>query len=88
MVKRLVSKSIPIVHHVTIPYSESLLESSSEGTVVTKVPGLVAFSTFLLFLGIILYFPAHFDPFGVLLPMYVSIFPEMGDYLPCHQCRQ
>ena len=47
-----------------------------------KVPGLVALSAFLLFLGMILYFPAHFDSFGILLPMCVSMFPETGDYLP------
>ena len=82
MVKRLVIKSIPIVHHVTIPCSESLLVSSSEGTVVTKVLSLVALSTFLLFLGVILYLPACLDPFGVLLPMCVSMLLEMKDYLP------
>ena len=47
-----------------------------------KVPSLAALSTFLLFLGMILYLPAHFDSFGVLLPMHVSTFLEMGDYLP------
>ena len=82
MVKRLVSISIPIVHHVTIPCSESLLVSSSEGTVVTKVPSLAALSAFLLLLGVILYLPTCFDSFGILLPMHVSMLPEMRDYLP------
>ena len=82
MVKRLVSKSDPIVHHVTIPCSESLLVSSSEGTVVMKVPGLVALSTFFLFLGVIFYLSTCLDPFCVLLPMHVSMLLEMRDYLP------
>ena len=82
MVKRLVSISIPIVHHVTIPCSESLLVSSSEGTVVMKVPGLAALSTFLLLLGVILYLLTCFDPFGIFLPMHVSAPSEMRDYLP------
>ena len=82
MVKILVSKSVPTVHHVTIPCSESLLVSSSEGTVVTKVPSLMALSTFLLFLGVILYLPTHLDPFGILLPMHVSMLLETRDYLP------
>ena len=52
MVRKLVSKSVPIVHHITIPCSESLLVSSSEGTVVAEVPHLAALGTFLLFLGV------------------------------------
>ena len=82
MVKRLVSKSIPIVHHVTIPCSESLLVSSSEGTVVAKVPSLTALGTLLLFLWVVLDLPACFDPFCILLPMCVSMLFEMRDYLP------
>ena len=82
MVKRLVSISIPIVHHVTIPCSESLLVSSSEGTVAMKVPSLAALSAFLLLLGVILYLPTCFDSFGILLPVCVSALPEMRDYLP------
>ena len=82
MVKILVSKSIPIVHHVTIPCLESLLVSSSEGTVATKVSGLATLGTFLLPLGVILYLPTCFDSFGILLPMCVSMLPEMRDYVP------
>ena len=55
--------SMTIVHHVTIPCLESLLVSSSEGTVATKVPSLAALSTLLLFLRVILYLPACLDPF-------------------------
>ena len=82
MVRKLVSRSIPIVHHVTIPCSESLLVSSSEGTVVAKVPYLVALSTLLLFLRVVLDLPTGFDALGILLPMHVSVLPEMRDYLP------
>ena len=82
MVKRLVSKSVPIVHHVTIPCSESLLISSSEGTVVAKVPSFAALGTLLLFLGLVLYLPTYFVSFDVLLPMHVSVLFEMRDYLP------
>ena len=82
MVKRLVSISVPIVHHVTIPCSESLLVSSSEGTVAAKVPCLVALGTLLLFLRVVLDLPTGFDAFGILLPMHVSALPEMRDYLP------
>ena len=82
MVKILVSISIPIVHHVTIPCLESLLVSSSEGTVATKVPSLAALSAFLLLLGVILYLPTCFDPFCIFLPMCVSVFSEARDYLP------
>ena len=82
MVKRLVNISIPIVHHVTIPCSESLLVSSSERTVVTKVPNLAALGTFLLLLGVILYLPTCFDSFSIFLPMCVSALPEARDYLP------
>ena len=82
MVKGLVSISIPIVHHVTIPCSESLLVSSSEGTVTTKVPDLAALGTFLLLLGVILYLPTHFYSFGIFLPMHVSVLPKARDYLP------
>ena len=81
MVKILVSKSVPIVHHVTIPCSEPLLVSSSEGTVAIKVPSLAALSTFLLFLGVILYLPTCFYAFGILLPMHVSMLPKMRDYM-------
>ena len=74
--------SVPIVHHVTIPCLESLLVSSSEGTVAAKVPGLVALGTFLLLLGVILYLPAHFDSFCIFFPMHVSMLFETRDYLP------
>ena len=82
MVRILVSRSVPIVHHVTIPCLGSLLVSSSEGTVAMKVPGLVALYAFLLFQGVILYLPACFDAFGILLPMHVSMLLETRDYLP------
>ena len=82
MVKRLVSKSVPIVHHVTIPCSKSLLVSSSEGAVAAKVSSLVTLSTLLLFLGVVLYLPTCFDSFFILLPMHVSALFEMRDYLP------
>ena len=82
MVKILVSISVPIVHHVTIPCLESLLVSSSEGTVAMKVPGLAALSAFLLLLGVILYLPTCFDAFGIFLPMHVSVLSEARDYLP------
>ena len=82
MVKILVSISVPIVHHVTIPCSESLLVSSSEGTVVAKVPSLMALGTLLLFLGVVLDLPTGFDAFGILLPMCVSAFLKARDYLP------
>ena len=62
-----------MVHHVTIPCSESLLVSSSEGTVVAKVPSLVALGTLLLFLWVVLDLPTCFDPFCILLPMCVSV---------------
>ena len=82
MVKILVSISVPIVHHVTIPCSESLLVGSSEGTVVMKVPGLAGLSTFFLLLGVIFYLPTCFDSFGIFLPMCVSVLSEARDYLP------
>ena len=82
MVKRLVSKSVPIVHHVTIPCSQSLLVSRSEGEVVAKVSGLATLGTLLLFLGVVLYLPTCLDSFCVLLPMHVSTLFEMRDYLP------
>ena len=82
MVRKLVSRSIPIVHHVTIPCSESLLVSSSEGTVAVKVPCLAALSALLLFLRVVLDFPTGLDTFGILLPMHVSALPETRDYLP------
>ena len=71
-----------MVHHVIIPCSESLLVSSSEGTVAEKVPSLAAFGALLLFLGIILDLPTGFDPLGVLLPVCVSALSETRDYLP------
>ena len=67
MVIKLVSKSIPIVHHVTIPCLESLLVSSSEGTVVAKVPSLAALSTLLLFLGVV-----FLPPQPILFPLMSS----------------
>ena len=82
MVKRLVSKSIPIVHHVTIPCLESLLVSSSEGAVVVNVSGLATLGTLLLFLGVVLYLPTCLDSFCILLPMCVSTLFKMRDYLP------
>ena len=82
MVRKLVSKSLLIVLHVTIPCSESLLVSSSEGTVLAKVPHLAAFGALLLFLGVVLDLPTGFDALGILLPMRVSVLPEMRDYLP------
>ena len=82
MVRKLVSKSIPMVHHVTIPCSESLLVSSSEGAVVAKVPGLAALGTLLLFLGVAFYLPTCLDSFFILLPMHVSMLLEIRDYLP------
>ena len=74
--------TLPIVHHVTIPCLESLLVSSSKGTVVMKVPCLVALGTFLLLLGVILDLPTSFEAFGILLPVHVSALFEMRDYLP------
>ena len=82
MVSKLVSKSIPIVHHVTIPCSESLLVSSSEGTVAAKVSHLVALGALFLFLGVVLDLPTGFDALGILLPMCVSALFELRDYLP------
>ena len=82
MVRKLVSKSVPIVHHVTIPYLESWLVSSSEGTVAAKVPSLVALGTPLLFLGMVLDLPTGFDALGILLPVHVSVLFETRDYLP------
>ena len=82
MVKILVSKSVPIVHHVTIPCLESLLVSSSKGAVVAKVSSLATLGTLLLFLGVVLYLPTCLDSFCVLLPMCVSALFEMRDYLP------
>ena len=82
MVRNLVSKSVPIVHHVTIPCSESLLVSSSEGTVAVKVPCLAALGTLLLFLRVVLDLPAGFDALGILLPVHVSALFETRDYLP------
>ena len=82
MVKRLVSISVPIVHHVTIPCSESLLVSSSEGTVALKVPGFVAVGTLLLLLRVVLDLPTCLGSFDVLLPECVSLNLKMGDYLP------
>ena len=80
--KKISKQSVPIVHHVTIPCSESLLVSSSEGAVAAKVPHLAALGTFLLFLGVVLYLPTCFDALGILLPMCVSVFFEVRDYLP------
>ena len=82
MVKMLVSMSMPIVHHVTIPCLESLLVSSSEGTVAMKVPHLAALGAFFLLLGVILDLPTSFEAFGILLPVRVSALFEMRDYLP------
>ena len=72
----------PIVHHVTIPCSESLLVSSSEGAVVAKVSSLATLGTLPLFLGVVLYLPTCLDPFFILFPMCVSMLFEMRDYLP------
>ena len=82
MVRKLVSKSVPIVHHVTIPCSESLLVSSFEGTVAAKVPHFVALGTLLLFLGLVLDLPTGFDALGILFPVCVSALFETRDYLP------
>ena len=82
MVRKLVSNSIPMVHHVTIPCSESLLVSSSEGTVAVKVPCLAALGTLLLFLRVVLDLLTSFDALGVLFPVCVSVLFEMRDYLP------
>ena len=82
MVRKLVSKSVPIVHHVTIPCLESLLVSSSEGTVAVKVPCLAALGTLLLFLRVVLDLPTGFDALGILFPVHVSALFEMRDYLP------
>ena len=82
MVRKLVSKSIPIVHHVTIPCSESLLISSSEGTVAMKVSGLLELGTLLLLLRVVLYLPTYFVFFNVLFPVCVSALFEIRDYLP------
>ena len=82
MVKRLVSRSVPIVHHVTIPCSESLLVSSSEGTIVMKVPSFMALGTLLLLLRVVLDLPTCLGSFDVLLPVHVSMLFKMGDYLP------
>ena len=82
MVKILVSMSMPIVHHVTIPCLESLLVSSSEGTVATKVPCLATLGTFLLLLGVILDLPTGFNSLGIFFPVHVSALFEMRDYLP------
>ena len=82
MVRRLVSKSVPIVHHVTIPCLESLLVSSSEGTVAAKVPCLAALGALLLFLRVLLDLPTGFDALGILLPVHASVLIETRDYLP------
>ena len=82
MVKRLVSRSVPIVHHVTIPYLKSLLVSGSKGTVVMKVPCFVALSTLLLLLRVVLDLPTCLGYFNILLPVHVSMLLKMGDYLP------
>ena len=49
---------------------------------MAKVPCLAALGTLLLFLRVVLDLPTSFDAFGVLLPMRVSVLPEMRDYLP------
>ena len=82
MVRKLISRSVLIVHHVTILYSESLLVSSSKGTVAAKVPHPMALSTLVLFLRVVLDLPTGFDALGILLPMHVSALPETRDYLP------
>ena len=82
MVKRLVSKSVPIVHHVTIPCLETLLVSSSKGTVATKVPSFVALGTLLLLLRVVLDLPTCLGSFDILLPVCVSTLLKMKDYLP------
>ena len=70
-----------MVHHVTIPCSESLLVSSSEGTVVAKVPGMSALATLLLLLRVVLKLPTYLVSFDVLLPVCVSALLEIGNYL-------
>ena len=82
MVRKLVSKSIPIVHHVTIPCLESLLVSSSKGTVVAKVPSMSALATLFLLLRVVLNLTTYLVSFDVLLPVCVSVLFEMRNDLP------
>ena len=79
MVKRLVSKSVPMVHHVTIPCLESLLVSSSEGAVAAKMPKVVALAILLVLLGVVLNFPAQLVSFNVFFPVCISLLFEMRD---------
>ena len=80
MVRVLVSRSMPIVHHVSIPCSESLLVSSSVREVAVKMSKSMALATFLVFLGMIFNFPAYFVSLNIPLPVGVSLLFETRDY--------
>ena len=71
---------VPMVHHVTIPCSESLLVSSSVGAVAAKMSKSMALATFLVFLGMVFNFPAYFVSLNIPLPVGVSLLFEMRDY--------
>ena len=80
MVRKLVSKSIPMVHHVTIPCLESLLISSSVGAVTMKMSKAMALATLLVLLGMVLNFPTYFVSLNIPLPVGVSLLFEVRDY--------
>ena len=80
MVRVLVSRSMPIVHHVTITCSKPLLVSSSVRAVAVKMSKSMALATFLVFLRMIFNFPAYFVSLNIPLPVGVSLFFEMRDY--------
>ena len=80
MVRILVSKSVPMVHHVTIPCLESLLVSSSVGAVVMKMSKATTLATLFVLLGMVLNFPAYFVSLNIPLPVGVSFLFEARDY--------
>ena len=79
MVRKLVSKSIPMVHHVTIPWLESLLVSSSVGAVAMEMSKSMTLATFFVLLRVVLNFPAYFVSLNIPLPVGVSFLFEARD---------
>ena len=80
MVRKLVSKSIPMVHHVTIPCLEPLLVSSSVGAVATKMSKSTTLATLFVLLRMVLNFPAYFVSLNIPLPVGVSFLFKVRNY--------
>ena len=88
MVRILVSKSIPMVHHVTIPCLESLLVSSSVGAIAMKMSKATTLATLFVLLRMVFNFPAYFVSLNIPLPVGVSFPFEARNYFTngCFLC--